>query len=74
MIINPITEHLATRAQTVGSWSEGEEVNCSLKLPCMHRKPHSLTGYLGERREKYLNIQHAKGRQERGRGCKVDQR
>jgi hypothetical protein len=60
MVINPIIEHLATRAQTVGSWSEGEEVNCSLKLPYMHRKPHSLTGDLRGEEKKYLNIQRAR--------------
>lgn len=68
MVINPITEHLVTRAQTVGSWSEGEEVNCSLRLHCMYRKPHSLTGDLGGEEKKYLNIQQARERETRRGG------
>jgi hypothetical protein len=54
MVINPIIEHLAIRARTVG-----EDVNRSLKLPCMHHRPHSLTGDLGGGR-KYLNIKQAR--------------
>jgi len=46
----------------VGSWLDSGEENGSLKLPCMHHKPHSLTGDL-EREEgekKYLNIKQAR--------------
>jgi hypothetical protein len=46
MVINPIIEHLATRVQWVHG-RRGEDVNRSLKLPCMHHKPHSLTGNSG---------------------------
>jgi len=45
----------------VGSWLDSGEENGSLKLPCMHHKPHSLTGDLGreEGGKKYLNIKQA---------------
>lgn len=45
----------------MGSWLDSGEENGSLKLLCMHHKPHSLTGDLGrEEGKKYMSIKQVR--------------
>jgi len=55
----------------VGSWLDRGEENGSLKLPCMHHKPHSLTVDL-EREEGKKISEHQTGQRNVKRGCKLD--